>query len=194
MGLAFTLVKGSLTNLIGVDLFDLDFLTILTAYLFLFYGPVTTGAFVFGQGLLIDIFSGGLDGLFALLYLCVFGTIYLGSRLFDLNHPKGQMLLVSSAVLLKRGVFFVVIALFSQEIIYSSHYIWISLSSAVCTGLCAPVLFYLINCLRGISPEDFPRPSPGHLLGVLHTTGLGLANGTESRNQLRRNRPERESP
>ena len=166
----------------------MDFLTILTAYLFLFCGPVVTGAFAFGQGLLIDVLSGGLDGLFAFLYICVFGGIYLGSRLFDLNHPKGQVLLVSSAELLKRVVFFVVIALFSKEAVFSKHYILISVSSAVCTGLCAPVLFYLFNRLRGISPKDDPGASPGHLLTVFLAKGSDPANGTGSKNQMTTNK------
>ncbi len=188
MGLIFTLVKGNWTNFVGSDLFDLDLLAILTAYLFLFYGLVATGAFAFGQGLLIDILSGGLDGLFAFLYICVFGGIYLGSRLFDLNHPKGQVLLVSSAELLKRVVFFVVIALFSKEAVFSKHYILISVSSAICTGLCAPVLFYLFNRLRGISPKDDPGASPGHLLVVSHARGSGPADGTGSKNQMTTNK------
>ena len=188
MGLIFTLVKGNWTNFVGSDLFDLDLLAILTAYLFLFYGLVATGAFAFGQGLLIDILSGGLDGLFAFLYICVFGGIYLGSRLFDLNHPKGQVLLVSSAELLKRVVFFVVIALFSKEAVFSKHYILISVSSAICTGLCAPILFYLFNRLRGISPKDDPGASPGHLLTVFLAKGSDPANGTGSKNQMTTNK------
>lgn len=183
MGLVFTLIKGNLANFVGSDLFELDFLTILTAYLFLFYGRVATGAFAFGQGLLIDKLSGGLDGLFAFLYICVFGGIYLGSRIFDLNHPKGQILLVSSAVLFKKLVFFSVIALFSKEVVFSKYPILISASSAVCTGLCAPVLFYLINRLRGISPKDEPGVTPGHLLAASHGRGSGPANGTGSRDQ-----------
>ncbi|MFH1242762.1 MAG: rod shape-determining protein MreD [Pseudomonadota bacterium] len=169
-------------NLVGSDLFDADLLTVLIAYLFLFYGQVTTGTFAFGQGLLIDMLSGGLNGLFALLYLCAFGGIYLGSRLFDLNHPKGQVLLVSSAVLLKRIVFFVVVTLFSQEVAFSRHYIWISASSAVFTGLCAPVLFHIFNRLRGVSPKEHPGAYPGQLLIVSRMKGPRQVNGEGSKN------------
>lgn len=146
-------------NPIGLDHFDLDLLTILIAYLFLFYGPTASGAFAFGQGLFTDLFSGGLHGLFTFLYLCVLGGIYLGSRLFDLNHPKGQVLIVSSAILLKRIIFLVMIALFSQEMVFSMSYILISGASAIGTGLSAPILFYLMDRLRGISPEAYPKGS-----------------------------------
>lgn len=153
-------------GLIGLDFFDLDLLTLLTAYLFLFYGLVATGAFAFGQGLLIDLFSGGLHGLFTFLYLCVFGGIYLGSRLFDLKNPKGQVLLVFSAVLLKSMLLLVMIVLFSKEMVFSRSYILISGVSAIGTGLAAPLLFSLVNRLRGISPEDYPRGSPERLLSL----------------------------
>jgi hypothetical protein len=68
LGLFFTLVKGEWVGILGLNLADLDLLTILIAYLFLFYGQTATVVFVFGQGILIDLFSGGLNGLFTFLY------------------------------------------------------------------------------------------------------------------------------
>ena len=38
----------------GLEFFDLDLLTIITAYLFLSYGQTAAGTFAFGQGFLID--------------------------------------------------------------------------------------------------------------------------------------------
>lgn len=76
-------------SIVGLNLADLDLLTIIIAYLFLFYGQTATVIFAFGQGILIDLFSGGLHGLFTFLYLCVFGGVYLGSQFFNLQHPRG---------------------------------------------------------------------------------------------------------
>jgi cell shape-determining protein MreD len=151
----------------------------LIAYLFLSYGLVATGAFAFGQGLFIDLLSGGLNGLFAFLYLSVFGGIYLGSRVFELNHPKGQVLLISSATLLKRIIFFAVVVLFSKEAVFSTNYMLTSLGSAVCTGLLAPVLFYLLNHLRRGFTKDDPGASPGHLLSVFRAAALPRQTGQE---------------
>ena len=56
-GALLTLLKGIWTNPWGVDFFDLDFLTILTAYLFLSSGQLAAGSFALGQGIFIDLFS-----------------------------------------------------------------------------------------------------------------------------------------
>ena len=82
-----TLTKGKWLNLTGSEYLTLDLLTIITAYLFLSYRKMVAGSFAFFQGLLIDIFSGGMHGLYTSLYLSVFGGIYLGSRFFDLQQP-----------------------------------------------------------------------------------------------------------
>ncbi len=139
---------------IGSDLFDLDLLTIITAYLFLVYGQTGAGIFAFGQGLFIDLFSGGLHGLFTFLYLCIFGGIYLGSRFFNLQDPKGQVVLIFLAILLEKIMFFVLLTVFSQEITFSISFLWISGASAIGTALVAPLFFYLFNRLRAIAFEN----------------------------------------
>ena len=146
-------------NLIGSDSFDLDFLTILIAYLFLFYRPVPVGWFAFGQGLLIDLFSGGLHGLFTLLYLGVLGGIHLGSRFFNPQGPKGQVLIITLAVLLKKALLLLVLNALSPELVFSRFFLWTSGVSAIVTGVFGPILFYLFNRLRRVSFEDALRPS-----------------------------------
>ena len=138
----------------GSDIFDPDLLTIITAYLFLSYGQTSSGAFAFGQGFLIDLFSGGLHGLFTFLYLGVFGAIYLGCRFFDLQSPKGQVSIVFLAVLFKKILFLFVLVLFSPEVAFEGPFFLISGTSAIITGLLATIIFYLFNRLRAISLED----------------------------------------
>lgn len=154
MGLIFTLLKGKWINLIGSDFFDLDLLTIITAYLFLSYGQTSAGVFAFGQGFLIDLFSGGLHGLFSMIFIGVFGAIYLGSRFFDLQTPKGQVILVSSAVLFKKMLFLFVLVLSSPKVTLPGPFLWISLASAIITGLVATIVFYLFDRLRAIPFEE----------------------------------------
>ena len=93
VGVLLTLLKGIWTNPWGVDLFDLDFLTILTAYLFLSSGHLAAGSFALGQGILIDLFSTGLQGLFPALYLGVFGESPLLPGFSISGKPKGRRLL-----------------------------------------------------------------------------------------------------
>ena len=141
-------------NLIGSNLFGLDFLAIITAYLLLFYGDPAVGAFACGQGLIIDLFSGGVRGLFTFLYLSVFGVTCLCSRFFNLQYPKGQVLIVSMAVLLGRFMFFIMLTLFSREVVCSKSFLWISAASAIGTGLIAPILFRLFDRMRAVTLKD----------------------------------------
>jgi len=137
-----------------LNLADLDLLTIIIAYLFLFYGHTATVMFAFGQGMLIDLFSGGLHGLFTFLYLCVFGAVYLGSQLFNLQHPRGQMIIVALAVLLKKMMFFMMLTVFYHRLSFSKDFLWVSVFLVVGTGLISPILFYLFDCLRADPLED----------------------------------------
>ena len=141
-------------NLMGSNLVDLDLLTILIAYLFLFYGKTATATFAFGQGILMDLFSGGLHGLFTLLYLGVYCGILLGYRFFDLQGPKGQMIIISLAVLLRELLFFIMLTVFYQDIVFSKDFLVVSGVLAIVTGLIAPILFYVFDCLRVDFSED----------------------------------------
>ena len=141
-------------SIVGWNLTDLDLLTIIIAYLFLFYGQTATVIFAFGQGILIDLLSGGLHGLFTFLYLCVFGGVYLGSQFFNLQHPRGQMIIVALAVLLKKVMFFMMLTVFYHRLAFSTDFLWVSGFLVMGTGLISPILFYLFDCLRADSLED----------------------------------------
>jgi rod shape-determining protein MreD len=141
-------------SIVGWNLTDLDLLTIIIAYLFLFYGQTATVIFAFGQGILIDLLSGGLHGLFTFLYLCVFGGVYLGSQFFNLQHPRGQMIIVALAVLLKKVMFFMMLTVFYHRLAFSKDFLWVSGFLVMGTGLISPILFYLFDCLRADSLED----------------------------------------
>jgi len=155
-----TLLTGIWNNPWGFDFFDLDFLTILTAYLFVAFGQVGAGIFALGQGFLVDVFSGGLHGLFSAAYLCVFFVILVGSRLFNLLNPKGQIIIVSLAVLLKNAMLLILLRIFSQDIVYSKRLVLVSLASIIVSGLAAPLLFQLFNRLRGIPGRMAEGTSP----------------------------------
>ena len=141
-------------SLIDLDLFDLDLLIIIIAYLYWFYGKTVSGSFAFGQGLLIDIFSGGLHGLFTFIYFVVFLGIHLGTRIFNLQELKGQVLLISLLVLLKKSMFFLVLTVFSTEIIFLKSFLLGSVASAIGTGLITPIIFYIFSRLRVFCSKD----------------------------------------
>jgi rod shape-determining protein MreD len=152
LGFLFSLIKGKCMNILGSDLLDMDLLIIMMSYLFLYYGTIATVTFAFGQGLLVDVFSGGLHGLFTTLYLVLFAWIYLGFRIFNPRDPKGQAIIASMGILLKKVLFLAIMTVFSLELYVSIHFLWISGISIVVTGLMAPFLFYIFNWLGGLSP------------------------------------------
>lgn len=98
LGGLFTVLKGVWVGPGISRCLDFSFLAILTAYLFLIYGSTAAGGFALGQGLLIDIFSSGYNGLFTSVYFGVFGAIYVASIFFNVQEIKGQMIIVSEMV------------------------------------------------------------------------------------------------
>jgi len=146
----FTLARGKLVHLTGTELFAPDLLTIGTTYLFLLYGHAGACIFAVGQGFFIDLFSGGMHGLFTFLYLIVFCGIWMGSRFFNLQSPKGQMVIVSLAMASKKVFLFIMLTAFSQGAFFSTAFWWACIGSLLCTGLIAPVLIYLLDHLRAV--------------------------------------------
>lgn len=154
LGGLITLSKGVYMGSGGTQVFDLNVLIILTAYLFLMYGATASCGFALGQGVLIDIFSGGLGGLFTSVYFGVFVSIYVSSLFFNLQDVKGQMVIVASAVLVKSLLLFLVLMVFSQQVVVSTSYLGLSGISIVINSLLAPLLFKLLNRLRSVLARE----------------------------------------
>jgi hypothetical protein len=153
-GIAFTLLKGINRDPWGVGIFDLDLITLLTGYLFLSFGRIQAGTFALGQGLLIDIFSSGPNGLSALIYVSVFWGIYLGSLFFNFQTVKGQIIIVSLAVFLKNATWQAVTALLFGSIVFSTSFFYAGAVSIIGTGLLTPVLYGIFDRLRGVPGEE----------------------------------------
>ncbi len=146
--LLFVLVKGNLMNHINLSLLDVDLVLIIMTYLMVVYGETGAGVFALSQGLLIDIFSGGLLGLFTLLYLTVFLAMNLGSRLFDLRSARGQVIVIALAVLLKGILLICFLNISPLKITISSSVLWALAASAACSGLIGPFVFYVLTKLK----------------------------------------------
>ena len=157
--LILVFIKGSLINYIGLNLFDVDLVIIMITYLLAIHAETGAGIFALSQGLLIDIFSGGLLGLFTLLYLTLFLGINLGSRLLDLSAVRGQVIIISLAVLLKGILLIFLLNIFSFEIQVSSSVFCAFAASAVCSGLVGPFVFYLLNRLKNYLMEGTGKTS-----------------------------------
>ena len=127
--------------------FDVDLVVIIIVYLLVYYSETGAGIFAFVQGLLIDIFSGGMFGLFTLLYLIIFLLIKLASRPLDLLSTLGQVVVISMAILLKEALMVIILYMFSFATNFLIHNILLTVFSAIFSGLIAPFLFYILNKL-----------------------------------------------
>jgi hypothetical protein len=140
----YTLIKGDLFSFFLFRIIDLDLIIIFTALLVVFYGEIKVGLFIYAQGLLIDVLSGGVLGLYALIYLLVFAGIKLWSHLFDLQAPRGQFIIVILSVLLKGIISLVILYIFSWKIGVFKIQLLAIPTSAICSGITAYFTSYFI--------------------------------------------------
>lgn len=163
LGLVFTLVKGKLVGLTGSEVFVPDLLTIAAAYLFLSFSPTVSCVFALSQGFFIDLYSGGMHGLFTLLYLSVFCTVWLGSRFFDLQTSKGQVFIVLLAMLSKTIFFVLMVVAVSQSIFFPKAFLWVLSVLVLVTGLLSPIVFFMLERLKNRIFEDREKGLFGQL-------------------------------
>lgn len=169
--MGFTLSKGGIVRFVGTELIALDLLAIMTAYLFLYCGEVWACIFALSQGIFIDIFSGGVQGLFALIYTAVYGTIWVGSRLFDLQFAKGQVLIVLFAMVIKTLLFVFIISIVSQKGLFPESYLWVLGALTMGTALITPVVFFVLDRIKSVILKDTGKGRTGH--GWLWSSGKG---------------------
>lgn len=147
VGFLFTLLRAVWTDLEGPGFLAVDLVAILTAYLFIHFSRRATAVFAFGQGYFLDVLSAGMQGLYVFLYLLVLFSVLLGSRFFNMQEPRGQVTVVALSVIVQKAVFLIILLL-SGAVTLVPSWPWASLSSAVLTGLVAPVVFHGLNGVR----------------------------------------------
>jgi rod shape-determining protein MreD len=128
-------------------------------YIFVFYGETGAGIYAFFMGLVIDVFSGGITGLFTLLYLMIFIGLKLGSRPFHLFSPGGQIIVISLAVILKEILIIIFFRLFSLESIFSLQILLKLTLSSIFTGLIGSIVIFLLNQMDHQFKEPISKKS-----------------------------------
>lgn len=103
-------------NLVILKPFDVDIVIIFIVFLAAYYHETGAGIFAFGQGFIMDMFSGGIFGLFSLIYLFIFLCVRQASRPLDLRSPGGQAVVVAVAVILKHVMMVILLHLFFHEV------------------------------------------------------------------------------
>jgi hypothetical protein len=154
------LLQGDFIRGWGPGLFEINLVTLVTAWLLLVYGDLGAVSFALGQGLLIDIFSAAPLGLYSGLGVVMYLCIKVGSRFFDLNSIRGEVMIVSISILIKYILLYTFLDLLSYEIILSRSFIASSIFLSLLSGTAAPFLFIILNRIHmrliemGISKTD----------------------------------------
>jgi|WetSurMetagenome_2_1015567.scaffolds.fasta_scaffold09670_5 rod shape-determining protein MreD len=145
------MIKGDLLNRgLSINL-DIDVIAIIIVYLLGHRCETGAGIFALGQGLLMDVFSGGIWGLNTLLYVLVYLFIKIIARPFDLLSVIGQVAVTFFGVLVKDFFIILLFLLFSLNSGFSWFDALLLLASAGCSGLAAPFIIILLNSIfRGM--------------------------------------------
>jgi len=124
---------------------DVEVVVIINVYLLAQGSETGAGLFALGQGLLTDMFSGGIWGFHTILYVIIFLLIRFLSRPFDMLSAFGQIALISISVLIKELLRIPLLQLFSINADISSYDLLMYVISALFSGLITPLIFYLLN-------------------------------------------------
>jgi len=141
------MIKGDLLNH-GLSIsIDIDVVAIVMVYLLGRRCETGAGVFALGQGLIMDIFSGGIWGFHALLYVLMYLVIKIIARPFDLLSSVGQVAVVFFGVLIKDVFIIFLFHTFSLNSGFSSFDALLLMASAICSGLSAPFIIILLNSI-----------------------------------------------
>lgn len=139
------MIKGSLFKESIPFLYDIDFIVIMTAYLLRYFGQASAGLFAFFQGLMVDVYSAGILGIFTFLNLAAFFCIQLGGKFFDLYSTRGLLILIAGSIIIKDILFIGLATAFSVNIDISSSAIAPSVLSGLVSALIAPFIYFIFN-------------------------------------------------
>ena len=148
VGLTFILLEG---NLVSQFLFwtgGLDLTIILTAYIYLHSSSRHAGIFAFVQGLFLDIYSSGFEGLFVFLYLCSLATISVCSKFIHLSNPRGQVFVVGITWLMEKALFLAMVAALGADMDIKGGISSTALIPMLITAMLTPIIFYFLDRLH----------------------------------------------
>lgn len=126
---------------------DVEVVIVITVFLLAHGSETGAGVFALGQGLLTDIFSGGIWGFYTILNVIIFLFVKIIFRPFDLSSAFGQISIIFIVVLVKEFLQIPILFLFSLNMNFSFSYLLISIVSALSSGLITPLIFYLLKGL-----------------------------------------------
>jgi rod shape-determining protein MreD len=132
---------------------DIDLIIVFTVF-FLASGESSPGIFAFCQGFLLDVFSGGVTGLYTLLYMLVYCVIRLVSHPIDLLSPTGRTAVIFIAVMVKGLLLAMFLNVFSLQHNFSLDSFYQFCISSVTTSILSIFILHFFNIsVSESSPE-----------------------------------------
>lgn len=151
----FVLLRGSITQLVGITWLDIDLIPIFLVYLTAKDQNVKALCLAFFMGLLTDIFSACPLGLFALTYSAILVGINSCRQFLDFTNIKTSVLLVAVFLVAKWCLVLVAVSILPLGQSFPSMRVMPVFVSALITGLITPLIFYLLNLVRGREDRDY---------------------------------------
>lgn len=151
-------MRGNFVGDVFGDALIPDLTAVFTVYLIVCSGPKAAGSFALFQGLLMDLLSGGIRGLFIGFHLMVFCVAILGRGLFDIHRPKGQFIITTLAVASGKLLFFVTVGIMSPSALFTWLWAGRAASAALFSGILSPPL---ISALQGVRRRYVPDWTEG---------------------------------
>jgi hypothetical protein len=144
----YSLLRGNFVGDFVGDALIVELPAVLTVYLVVCSGPKVAGTFAFCQGLFVDLLSGGIRGLFTGFLLVAFCVVVLGRSLFDINHPKGQLIITALAVASGKLLFFITVNIVSPNALFSLPWALHAASAIMVSSIFSPLLISVLQHIR----------------------------------------------
>ena len=155
--IAFILVKGNLVAPWEASFLNLDLVIICIGYLLIRYDRTAVALFALVQGLMIDIYSAGIFGLFSFIYTGLFAGMVIGSRFLDLASLKGAVILISLAVFVKDLFLIVLLNVFSYKVNPSVADFFAVVMAALLSGLASPIIHVILVRISHLLAKELGR-------------------------------------
>ena len=150
----FVVLRGSIAHLSGIAWLDFDLVPVFLVYLIAIDQELKALCLALVMGLLVDMFSACQLGLFALTYTAILLAVNSTRRFLDLANVRTAALLVALFLLAKWCFVSIVLRILPlTQSVPSINFITVIVSAFI-MGVIAPVLFYILDVIRGKEDRD----------------------------------------
>ena len=145
----FVVLRGNIAHLSEIEWLDFDLVPVFLVYLIAIDQDFKALCLAFLMGLLTDMFSACQLGLFAFTYSAILLAINSTRRFLDLANVRTAALLVALFLLAKWCFVSIVLRILPLTQSVPSISFIIVIVSALIMGVIAPILFYVLDVIRG---------------------------------------------